>query len=43
MSEQEKKRQRIYDKFPKWLKFLYGLHQAQTLTSLITGVIYGAF
>ena len=21
--------------FPKWLEFLYGLHQAQTLTSLI--------
>ena len=45
MSEQENKRQRIYDllnteknpqKFPKQLVFLYGLHQAQTLTPLIT-------
>ena len=45
MSEQVKKRQRIYDllnpetkpkKFPEWLAFLYGLHQAQTLTPLIT-------
>ena len=48
MNEQKKKRQRIYDllhaetkpnKFPKYLEFLYGLHQAQTLTPLIT--LYG--
>ena len=41
MRVQEKKRQRIYDllntetkpkKFPKQLKFLYGLHWAQTIT-----------
>ena len=40
MSEEEKKQQIIYDllnaetkpkKCPKWLKFLSGLHQAQTL------------
>ena len=45
MSEQEKKQQRIYDllnaeirlkEFPKQLEFLHGLHQARTLTSLIT-------
>ena len=51
MSEQEKKRQRIYDllnaetkqkkKILKKLEFLYSLHQAQTLTSLTT--LYRAF
>ena len=50
MSEQEKKRQRISDVlnakikpkiFPKSLEVIYGLHQAQALTSLITQ--YGVF
>ena len=49
MSEQERKRQRIYDlldaetnkkkRFPKYLEFFYGLDQAQALTPLIT--LYG--
>ena len=50
MREQEKKRQRINEllktetkpkKYSKYLVFLYGLHQAQTLTYLIT--LYGVF
>ena len=50
MSKQEKKQQRIYELldaetkpkyFTKFLKFLYGVHEAQTLTFLITQ--YGKF